>query len=60
MTTHIAAIRIMMTMSAPKEVIEDSSNEIEAHFYLQKPIDNGMLNSIIDKCIAQITAARKT
>lgn len=48
------AIRIMMTMSEAKEVIEDSMNEIEAHYYLQKPIDSSRLNSVIDKCITRI------
>jgi len=53
------AIRIMMTMSEAKEVIEDTMNEIEAHYYLQKPIDSSKFNSIIDDCIKQIKESGK-
>ena len=48
------AIRIMMTMSDDKEVINDSIHQAQAHHYLQKPIDKGMLNTVIDDCILQI------
>jgi len=53
------AIRIMMTMSDEKEVIDDSINDANAHYYLQKPIDNAKLNATIDSCISQITQSRK-
>jgi arsenate reductase-like glutaredoxin family protein len=44
----------MLTISDSKNVLYGSINEVQAHRYLQKPIDNAMLNMVIDDSMKDI------